>query len=127
MKSRILSKSKTVLETVAEKVMEWTNFLYSLTKIRGARQRSLVEVYTIKEQNIECGYIQKFLKERSRIIRLSSYSMSIVIDSNYKESTPGEIGKVTLYSNGKYIDEAKLLIKENDNNENRIIYWKFDK
>lgn len=127
MRSRILTKSKHAIDSIVERVMEWSNYLCSVFKRQKYEYSNLSEVYTIKSTVAEEKYVQNFIKERSRIIGMNRYRMSIKIDNNYKESQPGEIGKVTLYCKERYIDEAILVIKPEEQENNRLIYWKFNK
>ena len=127
MRSRILTKSKHFIDAVIEKIMEWYDYLYSICRERKYEQCNLTEVYTIRGSVAENDFVQNFIKERSRIIGRSRYKISIEIDNNYKETEPEEIGKVSLYCKEKHIDEARLITKPEENEKNRLIYWKFNK
>lgn len=127
MRSRILTRSRHVIDCISEKIMEWIENFRNLAGKQRDRYSNLTEVYTIRGDVSELGYVQDFLKERSRVIRLNRYRMSIRTDNFYEETVPGEIGKVTLYSGEKYIDEAKLVTKTGEDAANRLIYWKFNK
>lgn len=127
MRSRILTKSRHVIDCITEKIMEWIETIRNLAGKQRDEYSNLTEVYTIKGDVSESSYIQNFLKERFRIIRQNRYRMSVRIDNFYNESMPGEIGKVTLYCKERYVDEAILVTKAEENSENRLIYWKFKK
>ena len=107
--------------------MEWIETIRNLAGKQRDEYSNLTEVYTIRGDVSESSYVQNFLKERSRTIRQNRYRMSVRIDDFYNESMPGEIGKVTLYCKERYVDEALLITKAEENSENRLIYWKFKK
>jgi hypothetical protein len=57
---------------------------------------------------------------------MSHYRIAINIEHEYKCKYPNEIGKVALHRKNRVIDEARLVTKENENGERKLIYWKYN-
>ena len=122
MEGRDLIKSKHFLEYLAEKCMEWIEFLrYSL---KGKREwtSNLTESYHIYERHSQKAYIKEFLAARAKILELNRYKMEI---TELPGGTPYTVGEVILRRKKKEISRATLCIKESDSNDNKLIYWNF--
>lgn len=126
MRSRILSKSRHLLDSVTESILEWMEHLYRSIVRNYSKCSNLTETYTIRDSVSRSTYVQNFIKERARIIGMNHYRIAINIEHEYKCKYPNEIGKVTLHRKNRVIDEARLVTKENENEERKLIYWKFN-
>lgn len=122
MKSRNLERGKILWDILAEKCMEWRDYILTLFKRREKYHSSLIEEYSIKRAFMEQSHVIEFLKEREKAINRNRYRMRIKEEENsYGDSNV--IGRVTLLRNKERIDEAKLITKTGDSR--KIIYWSF--
>lgn len=104
--------------------MEWIVFLFYSLKGKRAWTSNLTESYHIYEKHREKQYTKDFLAAREKVLKLNKYNMEI------KELPGGDlytVGEVILSRKKKEISRATLCIKESDNCENKLIYWKFTK
>lgn len=116
-----------MLDYIVEKIMEQGESIYRSFTRKEITRSNLVETYTIIESESTKEYVQNFLKERARIAKLNRYGIAIYISNASNETNQSEIGKVQLCRMGKCIDEAQLITKDNENDKEKIIYWKFKK
>ena len=123
MKSRYLKKSRRLGDYIAEKCMEWLGCFCSLFRNRRQYHSNLVEEYIIKSAYIDQDFVRSFLQEREKAISHNRYSMRIKEEIG-DDGDMLTIGRVRLLRNRKHIDEARLVIKQND--ERKIIYWSFE-
>ena len=123
MRSRILSKSRHLLDSVTESILEWMEHLYRSIVRNYSKSSNLTETYTIRDSVSRSTYVQNFIKERARIIGMNHYRIAINIEHEYKCKYPNEIGKVTLHRKNRVIDEARLVTKENENEEMEIVLY----
>ena len=122
MRSRNLERGKILWDILAEKCMEWRDYILTLFKRREKNHSSLIEEYSIKRAFMEQSHVVEFLKEREKAINRNRYRMRIKEEENsYGDSNV--IGRVTLLRNKERIDEAKLITKAGDSR--KIIYWSF--
>lgn len=125
MNEKELTKKTSILEQLAEKCLEWYEYLrYKLFRREKAWCSHLVEYYCIHRNFHEQKFVQYFLEERKTILSNNKHRMVInVIPDDCNECI---VGKVLLYNKGKYIHEATLKIRKPFTGEN-IIFWSFDK
>lgn len=113
-------------ECFFEKCMEWIDFLrYGVIK-RDEWISNLSEHYCIYKEYMEKDFVKDFLNERKRILTNNRYKMYIKeIDEKGDKNI---IGKVMLYSKDKFIHQATLKIKDNeDSTPGNLIFWSFEK
>lgn len=113
-------------ECFFEKCMEWIDFLrYGVIK-RDEWISNLSEHYCIYKEYMEKDFVKDFLNERKRILTNNRYRMYIkAIDEKGDKNI---IGKVMLYSKDKFIHQATLKIKDNeDSTPGNLIFWSFEK
>lgn len=125
MKSRNVTKITLLCEYIAEKFLEWAEYIFYLFKNRREWRSNLTEHYLIYKKHRHKAFVEEFLKERERILSLNRYKMEIKeID---KECDDNNIGKVQLCRKKKIIAQAMLKTKKDDSDNCKLIYWSFDK
>lgn len=124
MRSRIITEWRLKAEVVAEKIMEWIEFLHYKVKRRKEYSSNLVEVYTIKKECMLQEFVSEFLRARSRVIEGNRYRM--IVNTCEGNGNEEEIGKVSLYRKKNLIQEARLITKPRETDKEKLIYWKFD-
>ncbi|MBQ8271082.1 MAG: hypothetical protein IJZ22_07780 [Bacteroidaceae bacterium] len=124
MKSREIGKSRHLCDCIAEKCLEWAEYLLYAFKRKREWTSSLTESYQIYDKYKDEEFVKDFLGERSKILRLHKYRMEIKRLPH--EGEKNEIGKVLLMRKEKLISQATLKIKSSDKESNRLIYWSFE-
>lgn len=130
MRSRVIVKCRKRFEYFYEKIMEWFySISYRTIPIKTPRN-SLIEEYIIHESYAGESFVKDFLKERTSKAVTNRYCIKItttqepVEEKEYRRNNFRAIGKVRLLRKRCLIDEAVLMIKNDDNN---LIYWNFNK
>lgn len=120
-----VNKAKFFCECFFEKCLEWVEFLrYGIVK-RDEWVSNLSEEYCIYKDYMGKEFVKEFLDEREKILGSNRYKM--VISIIQEKGSPGEVGKVKLYSKDKLIHQATLKVKiNNDQEEGKIIFWSFE-
>ena len=121
MKSREIEKHRHLSDYLAEKCMEWIEYLLYAFRRKREGESNLVESYEIYCKYIDKNFVREFLKEREKVLELNRYRM--VTKAIAGEGEEGSIGKVVLYCKKRVVSYATLKIKNND--ENQLIYWSF--
>lgn len=124
MKNEQINKATFFCECFFEKCMEWVDFLrYGLVE-RNSWVSNLSERYYIYEDFAEKEYVKKFLDARKENLTRNRYKM--VVEILHEKGEKNIVGKVVLYSKKKKIHEAKLKIKEDNDNTDNLIFWSFE-
>ena len=120
-----VGKTQFFCECFFEKCMEWFDFLkYGFVR-RDSWVSNLSEHYCIYKEYMCKEYVRDFLDEREKILKNNKYRMEIKILQEKGEK--GVVGKVLLYSKEKFIHQATLKVKENENGNDGMIFWSFNK
>lgn len=123
MRSKVINNCKYVYEMLAEKIMEFTEFIKFEIGRKEKYQSNLVEIYRIKEKYLDKDFVNAFLREREKNIGPNRYKIKIVPDP-----TPADeevIGEVVLMRKNKVIEKATLITRTNIPDAEKLIYWKF--
>lgn len=124
MRGRIVSKTRFICDFIAEKVLEWAEYLFHLFKRRTVWTSNLTESYHIYEKHRNKAFVEDFLKERKRVLNINKYKMEIkTVDEDCDTNT---IGEVLLLRKNKLICRATLKTKESDSPDCKLIYWSFE-
>lgn len=124
MRSRNISKTRLFCDYIAEKFLEWTEYLSYLFIKRNEWTSNLTETYEIYKKHRHKPYVEDFLREREKLMKINRYKMEInEIDGICDEET---IGRVLLHRKRKIISQATLKTKKSDNENCKLIYWSFD-
>lgn len=124
MKSRELDKSRHLCDCIAEKCLEWADYLLHIFRRKREWTSNLTESYQIYDKYKDEDFVKDFLGERSKILKLNRYRMEIKRLPH--EGGKNEIGRVLLLRKGKLISQATLKTKNSDTAGNRLIYWSFE-
>ena len=124
MKFNVIIKCKNLLEVTKEKILEWYDFLMRRNE---KRRNCLAEEYHIGEAYACNEQVKEFLSTRIRNSLRNRYRIVIVTTAEdiADRAQAGEIaiGIVRLCRRQQVIDEATLVIKEEE--RNGLIYWRF--
>ena len=120
MKSREIEKQRHLSDYVAEKIMEWVEYLLYVFRRKREWTSNLTESYEIYCKYIDKDFVREFLNEREKILKLNRYKM--VTKAIPGEGKDGCIGKVILHRKKRVISQAILKTKKND----KLIYWAFE-
>ena len=123
MKSRNFKNIAGFFECALEKLREWTDYIRYCPAWRKERRNSVCEVYSIKREYMNLGYVKTFLEERRRAAMHNGYT--IQFNSNYVSGENDEIGCVALLCRGRIIDSAVLTAGSATSEEDRLILWNF--
>lgn len=124
MRGRIVSKTRFVCDFIAEKVLEWVEYLFHLFKRRTVWTSNLTESYHIYKKQRNKAFVEDFLNERKRVLNINRYKMEIkTVDEDCDTNT---IGQVLLLRKNKLICQATLKTKESDSPDCKLIYWSFE-
>ena len=125
MSEKELCKKVSIGERLIEKCLEWYEYLYhKLFRREKGWCSHVVEYYCIHRNFHEQKFIQDFLDERKDVLSNNRHRMVINVIPDNPDAC--EVGKVMLYSKGKYIHEATLKIRKPFTGDN-IVFWSFDK
>ena len=127
MKINVIIKCKNFLGAIKEKILEWYDYMISHWSAIHERKSNLAEEYHISEAYACNEQVKEFLSLRIRNSLRNRYRIVIVTTSeNITDRVqPGEIaiGIVRLCCRQQVVDEATLVIKEEE--RNGLIYWRF--
>lgn len=127
MRSRVIVKCRELFGYYYEKIMEWLHSVrYRVVPAKTARN-NLTEEYVIYERYAGEQFVRDFLEERTRKAMTNRYCIKIKTTAGKTDSETDNttrIGTVKLLRKKDMIDEAILIIKNDDSN---LIYWKFNK
>lgn len=128
MRSRVIVKWRERLICYYEEFMEWLHSIKHSIIPNKRTRNNLSEEYHIYERYAGEPFMRDFLDERTRKAVTNRYSIRIGSGPCDEEKTQHKdgtitVGKVRLMRNRTLIDEATLVIK---NEENKLIYWKFN-
>ena len=125
MKSEAMKRAWRICEFVAEKCLEWWEYLLSTVKReRNGWTSNLSEVYRIHSNRRGTPYVEEFLERRKRNMLPNRYKIEI---ENIDASADKErVGTVSLYRKKQLVSMATLRTKASDSEENKLIYWEFD-
>ena len=125
MNEKELTKKTSILEQLAEKCLEWYEYLRNLL-FRNNREwcSHLVEYYCMHKSYAEQDFVKQFLNERMDVLKRNRHRMVVNIIPD--DSDQSIVGKVLLYNRDKYIHEATLKIRQPFTGDN-IIFWSFEK
>lgn len=126
MKSSVIDKWKNVYEVFSEKCMELIEHIRFKLKFRKEYCSSLVEEYAIKRRYIKEDFVQQFLKEREKTIKEGRYKM-VIKEEDFANDREDIVGYVTLLSRKKIIERATLVTKPGCRENERLVYWNFEK
>ncbi len=124
MRSRNISKTRLFCDYIAEKFLEWTEYLSYLFIKRNEWTSNLTESYEIYKRHRHKPFVEDFLREREKLMKINRYKMEInEIEEDCDEET---IGRVLLRRKKKIISRATLKTKKKDNENCKLIYWLFE-
>lgn len=126
MKSSVIDKWKNVYEVFTEKCMELIEHIRFKLKFRKEYCSSLVEEYTIKKRFIKEDFVQLFLKEREKIIKEGRYKM-VIREDDFTNDREEVVGYVKLLSRKRFVHGATLVTKLDCKENERLVYWEFEK
>ena len=109
MRSKVINNCRYVYEMLAEKIMEFTEFIKFEIGRKEKYQSNLVEIYRIKEKYLDKDFVNAFLRERKKNIGPNRYKIKIVPDP-----TPADeevIGEVVLMRKNKVIEKKQVVLK----------------
>ena len=126
MKSREILRTRQLYEYIAEKIMEWFESLFYAFRRNKEWTSHLTESYQIYDRYHKEPFVENFLAERAKILKLNRYKMEIkkIPEEAEDENT---VGRVVLLRKRKIISQATLKTKNSDTESNKLIYWTFDK
>ena len=129
MRSRVIVKCRERYGYYYEKVMEWLHSVCYGAIWARTKRNSLTEEYRIFESYAGKPFVRDFLEGRTHKAITNRYGIKIRIiagNENGEALKEGNkiVGTVRLLRNRTMIDEATLVIKNDDNN---LIYWIFNK
>ncbi len=125
MKSREIEKSRHLCDIIVEKSLELAEYLLYAFRRKREWTSHLTEEYCIYDNYADKEFVKDFLAARRKALELNRYKMEIKTIPHHDESDT--IGYVRLLRNKKLISRATLKIKESDRDDNKPIYWSFDK
>ena len=129
MRSRVIVKCRKWFGYFGEKIMEWLHTIRYRAIPAKRTRNNLIEEYIIHERYAGEPYVKEFLKERTNKAIMNRYCIKIKTEqqkdtANQNRENYEEIGRVMLLRKKSLIDEATLIIKNDNSN---LIYWKFNK
>ena len=101
MKTKVINNCRHVYEMIAEKIMEFIEFIRFEVGRSDKYQSSLVEIYKIKINHLNKDYVHTFLKARQNNIAPNRYKIEIVTD--YTPDEESIIGEVILMRKNKIL------------------------
>ena len=127
MRSRVIVKCREWCGYLYESIMEWFYSIAHKAIPHRVTGHSLTEEYVIYERYAGEQFVRDFLEERTRKAMTNRYCIKIKTTAGKTDSETDNttrIGTVKLLRKKDMIDEAILIIKNDDSN---LIYWKFNK